>query len=440
MVRDSVATILLVGSLLTAIHGDGWAQPARRVHPQDIVFRFRGSVWAMNPEGTNRRRLTNTTACYFPYWLPGGKQIVFLSPNDGEKHWFVVNGDGTGETQRYAAGAEKFAAVRKVVEDNSLHLGMPDLSPDGKRIVFRNVRKIGEECPGDEDILDLFAIDVDGTNLRQLTNDSAAEYQARWSPDGTRIVFDSVPDDGKWNIYLMNADGSGRRRLTDDKANYSRPVWAPDGTRIAFNSDLHQTGRRAGGIFVMDLDGGNLRQLTGLPGDDIVSAAHADWCVRPYAFADRPDYMWPPFQQGPGDPVSKVDRNAEEVLKGKGAEIVRDEHGAVFYVRLRDRNRAGVLTRPFNDSDIPNVMKLHWRRARRDCRPFAAPTLILGNNPISNKGLKRLLENVTSLRSLGLGSSINNAGLEHVKVSADLEMLSIANAQITDAGLATWRV
>ena len=69
--------------------------------------------------------------------------------------------------------------------------------------------QIGEDCPGDEQVMDLFVINVDGTSLRQLTNDPAAEFQARWSPDGMKIVFDSVVDDGNWNIYLMNADGSG---------------------------------------------------------------------------------------------------------------------------------------------------------------------------------------------------------------------------------------
>ena len=84
-----------------------------------------------------------------------------------------------------------------------------------------------------------------------------------WSPDGTRIAFESFRE-GNGDIYVMNADGSGLTRLTSDPALDSSPSWSPDGTRIAFESS------REGNIniYVIDADGSNLARLTDDPAVD----------------------------------------------------------------------------------------------------------------------------------------------------------------------------
>lgn len=85
----------------------------------------------------------------------------------------------------------------------------------------------------------VFVVHVDGTGARTLTNRPLA-FDARpaWSPDGTRIAFESLSD-GKRSIWVMQADGQGLRRVTDPNglAADSSPAWSPDGTQIAFDSD-----------------------------------------------------------------------------------------------------------------------------------------------------------------------------------------------------------
>ena len=64
-------------------------------------------------------------------------------------------------------------------------------------------------------ITDLYMVDVDGGNFRQLTNDKYGDLQPSWSPDGTRIAY-YTDVDGNFQLFVMNADGSGRRQLTRD--------------------------------------------------------------------------------------------------------------------------------------------------------------------------------------------------------------------------------
>lgn len=111
----------------------------------------------------------------------------------------------------------------------------------------------------------------DGSELRRLTTppSGAVENFARWSPDGSRIVFSrrNVPvgqtgEDDAWRLYVMNADGSGLTLLsTDAEPDDKYPSWSPDGSRIAF-SRLFRGTRGARGIFVMDADGSNVELVT----------------------------------------------------------------------------------------------------------------------------------------------------------------------------------
>lgn len=89
------------------------------------------------------------------------------------------------------------------------------------------------------------------------------------SPDGSRVVFQSNRT-GRHEIYVMNVDGSGVVQLTDRPGDNSTPVWSPDGRRIAFAASAEADNSE---IYVMDADGGNIVRLTKSPGDD----SHPHW-------------------------------------------------------------------------------------------------------------------------------------------------------------------
>ncbi len=112
-----------------------------------------------------------------------------------------------------------------------------------------------------DDFEDVFAMDVDGSNVVKVASDPAgSEFDGAWSPGGEWVVYrDStrgINEDDE--IYVARADGSEKRNLTNDPANDWGPDWSPDGTTIIFNSD-----RDGGAIrgYTVHADGSNLRRL-----------------------------------------------------------------------------------------------------------------------------------------------------------------------------------
>jgi TolB protein len=112
------------------------------------------------------------------------------------------------------------------------------------------------ECCGDPDPqkvpLDIWLMNGDGSDRRQLTHHPSSENDPSWSPSGRLLVLRS--EDA---LYVVDADGTGRRRLVRGGIH---PLWSPDGNLIAFSRDVEG--------YVIGADGAGLRRLgDGFPGD-----------------------------------------------------------------------------------------------------------------------------------------------------------------------------
>ena len=151
---------------------------------------------------------------------------------------------------------------------------MPATEPTG-RIVF--LQEAPEAGPGDASAgssveYQLFAMNVDGTEKVQLTDLSAA-FPAdvegpEWSPDGSRIAFDGEADDGHAHIFAMNADGTGLKQITSGDGDEIDATWSPDGTRLAV--ETQRSPSEPTGIAIVDVATGELHMITENPfgGDD----------------------------------------------------------------------------------------------------------------------------------------------------------------------------
>jgi Tol biopolymer transport system component len=123
---------------------------------------------------------------------------------------------------------------------------------------------------------EIFIVDADGTNEQKLTNNAAGDLHPTFSPDGTRIAFESDRT-GNVEILTMNVDGTAARNRTKNPATDLRPAFSPDGGEIAF--DTNRDGNRE--IYTMNADGSNQVNRSRNPlSDDQVP----DWGVR----IDRP--------------------------------------------------------------------------------------------------------------------------------------------------------
>lgn len=228
---DSTATWSPDGSLI-AFASNRDTGPSYNPYNMDIYL--------MNSDGSNVRRIVDDPEYDVgPQWSPDGRKILFMTGRNGNFDVYVTNADGTAQTNLTA--------------DYNKSDGAPVWSLDGHNIAFS--RKIeGKD--------QLFVMDSDGANLKRVTHNSANNGSAGWSPDGSKLIY-QTDQDGNWEIYTISVDGE-LAQLTDNAADDVSPDWSPDGNRIAFSSN--RNGKQH--IYLMNADGSSLAQITNSPGED----------------------------------------------------------------------------------------------------------------------------------------------------------------------------
>ena len=185
-------------------------------------------------DGANPRRVTVSRRLNLnPSWSPDARALAYTTfrPNPDVFVSLIYQGVLQNPT--------------KGVGTNYL----PVFSPDGKQIAFMSGRDGNPE---------IYAMNVDGSNLRRLTNNQAGDSSPTWSPSGSQIAFTSDRT-GKAQIYVMNSsDGSGVRRLTVNESEADRPTWSPP----PFNEIAYAASTGRYDIKVLEVSTGQVRQLT----------------------------------------------------------------------------------------------------------------------------------------------------------------------------------
>lgn len=209
-------------------------------------------IWVMDADGRNPKNLTNHFGSdSVPDLSPDGKRIVWLRWVGSGHHVMVMDSDGTNQTEitRYPGSYQ-----------------YPRWSPDGQRILY-TVSGGGLGSPSGS----LHTMASDGSDDREVFASSTIPIRsAAWAPDGKRVVIDtnnsSSAAKGLWVVNL--ADRSAARIFGDEAIS---PAWSPTGDRIAFSAGVGFSH-----IFTVKPDGTGAAQLTTGPGQDQGGPAHFD--------------------------------------------------------------------------------------------------------------------------------------------------------------------
>jgi len=179
----------------------------------------------------------------------GGGTVVPASPGELA---FSSNRDGDYEIYLIDENGEN---LRQLTSDTTYDFD-PCWSPDGQSLVYAS------SADGDSEIM---TMDADGHNPLRLTDNTARDADPDWSPDGEWIAFDSDRD-GDFEIYVVRTDGSDLRQITDNDFDDLDPTWSPDGTQIAYY--IKESGSDNTDLAVIDVSAGEPRRLTDSPALD----------------------------------------------------------------------------------------------------------------------------------------------------------------------------
>jgi len=235
-------------------------------------------IYTMNIDGSNVKMISNgdgrTTCSYF---FPGAKRVLYSSTHLGDKQCPPKPDFSKGYVWAVYPSFDIFTAKPdgsdlKQLTNTPGYDAETTITLDGKKLVFTSMRD------GD---LDIYTMDADGKNVKRLTNELGYDGGPFWSYDGKQIVYRAhhpktdqqkadYTDLLKQNlirptsleIFVMNADGSNKRQVTSNgKANFG-PYFFPDGKRIIFASNMDDPGGRNFDLYKIDTDGTGLERIT----------------------------------------------------------------------------------------------------------------------------------------------------------------------------------
>ncbi len=240
--------------------------PASSPDGQTLLFQSDRSgdveIWSMKMNGGELRKLTDSKGYDGnPSWSPDGKQVVFASARDKDLEVYIMNADGSGQKRLTQAKGND---------------GHPHWYPDGSRIIFNSART--SDVQAKKMVDEIFSMRPDGSDVKQITDLKSVSTFANVSPDGKKIVFrgsdatpafawdmTSRPEYSNSEIFVMDIDGKNIVNITRSPAFDGWPTWSPDSKKIVFASN--RSGKpNAGQLYVCNSDGSGFQQLTDLPG------------------------------------------------------------------------------------------------------------------------------------------------------------------------------
>lgn len=205
-------------------------------------------IYIVGIDGKNLINLSNdhTKNDEYPSFSPDGEKVAFIKNADNNKREiYLVKIDGTN-----------LIKLSNSPESDDYY---PVFSLDSKKLFFISDKDGNKE---------IYSVNADGTNLRNLTEDQGDEEFFELSPDGKIIAYSSVENE-KVKIYLMNTDGSNKKIITDKLIECGALIWSPNGEKLAIEGKMKNpslgTYPNLNDIFLVDKDGKNFHNFTNTP-------------------------------------------------------------------------------------------------------------------------------------------------------------------------------
>ena len=219
--------------------------------------RSRGYVWAVydsydiyeaNPDGSNARRLTTTPGYDAEAtWCHRGGKLVFTSDRDGDLDLYEM--DEAGNVKRltdrpgYDGGAFFSADCSQITWRAS--------RPTGKKLdEYTSLLKEGLVRPSE---MEIFVMNADGSDQRQITNTEGANFCPYFYPDGTRIIYSSnagTGDPREFDLFAVDTDGDNMERITFAEGFDGFPMFSPDGQFIVWASNRADPASHETNLFI----------------------------------------------------------------------------------------------------------------------------------------------------------------------------------------------
>ncbi|HEY9479041.1 MAG TPA: hypothetical protein VIP79_03090 [Gemmatimonadaceae bacterium] len=234
-------------------HAAGGACPARPDPSKGYVWGLDPfDIYTANPDGSELQRLTDYGVYTAEGTLsPDGRTIVFTSLKDGDLDIYTMNVDGSN--------------VRRLTTAVGYD-GGPFFSPDGKQIVYRayhptdstelaDYRSLLAQHIVRPSKMEIWVMNADGSNQRQITKLGGANFAPFFTPDGKRIIFSSNyrnPRSGNFDLFLVSLDGSGLEQVTTSPEFDGFPQFSPDGRSLVWASNRLAGNPHETNIFIAD--------------------------------------------------------------------------------------------------------------------------------------------------------------------------------------------
>lgn len=240
------------------------------------------------------------------YFSPDGKTLIFQAEEKGADNPFyqIFTLDlATGKFRRISPGVGKTTCSYFSPDGKKIIYASTHLDPEAKKHYGLELKLRDEERKTKtrrryvwdfDSTFDIFEANLDGTGLRQLTTTKGYDAEGSYSPDGQHIVFCSNRSGEKnYELYVMDKDGKNVRQLTNAPGCYNGgPFFSPDGKRVIFRADRKKEHQLQ--LYVIDADGKNEKMLT-------TDLNWVQW--GPYWYKDGKHVVWSGADHGkPGRP------------------------------------------------------------------------------------------------------------------------------------------